>query len=174
MVLLQKKDSFSLDPPEDLIDSRGPSSIPSITSEDSFPNVPIECIPTARVPVKGPNPVIGKRTNARINSGNALITFNICLVTLLKVFNEKLFAAKNAIGKLKNAPITVPAQAINNDSPTLGTILSIASWERSRGNIAVIRIQTLLGAVKNLSGVISRPEADHKDPAMIRNVITYF
>ena len=91
-----------MDPPEDLIDSRGPSSIPSITSEESFPNVPIECIPTARVPVKGPNPVIGKRTNAKINSGNALITFNICLVTLLKVFNEKLFAAKNAIGKLKN------------------------------------------------------------------------
>ena len=99
---------------------------------------------------------------------------DITLTAIVPVFNEKLFAAKNATGKLKNAPITVPAQAINNDSPTLGTILSIASWERSRGNIAVIRIHTLLGAVKNLSGVISRPEADHKDPAMIRNVITYF
>ena len=49
------------------MDSKGPSSIPSITSDESFPNVPIECIPTASVPVKGPKPVIGKNTKARIN-----------------------------------------------------------------------------------------------------------
>jgi hypothetical protein len=37
-----KISSFILEPPEDLIASRGPSSIPSITSDDSFPSVPIE------------------------------------------------------------------------------------------------------------------------------------
>ncbi len=84
-------------------------------------------MPTARVPVRGPNPVIGKNTNARINSGKALIIFKICFVILLKIFIETLLAAKNEIGKLKTAPITVPAQAIKRDSPTLGTILSIAS-----------------------------------------------
>ena len=161
-------------PPEDLIDSRGPSSIPSITSEDNFPNVPIECIPTANVPVKGPSPVIGKSTKAKINSGKALITLSTCLVALLKEFKETLLAAKKDIGKLNIAPITVPAQAMKRDSPTFGTILSIASCDKSRGNIAVTSIQTLLGAVKNLSGVISRPEADQIDPATIKTVIRYF
>ncbi|MBT6927235.1 MAG: hypothetical protein HN984_13585, partial [Marinovum sp.] len=66
-----KNNSFIFDPPEDLIDSSGPSSIPSITSDDNLPNVPIEWIPTARVPVKGPNPVTGNNTKANINSGNA-------------------------------------------------------------------------------------------------------
>ena len=74
-----------MDPPDDFIASKGPSSIPSITSEDNFPNVPIECMPTANVPVNGPSPVIGKKTNAKINSGKALIAFNICLVVLLTI-----------------------------------------------------------------------------------------
>ena len=102
-----------MDPPDALIDSRGPSSIPSITSEESFPKVPIEWIPTARVPVKGPSPVIGKKTKANINSGNALIPLRICLITLLTVPIVILFAAKIDIGKLNIAPITVPAHAIN-------------------------------------------------------------
>ena len=58
-----------------MIDSNGPSSIPSITSEDSLPKVPMECIPTANVPVNGPRPVTGSNTKANINSGNDLIRF---------------------------------------------------------------------------------------------------
>ena len=134
----------------------------------------MECIPTAKVPVRGPKPVTGSSTNARINSGNALIIFNICLVTLLIAFIEVLFAAKKDTGKLKTAPITVPAQAINNDSATLGTILSIASCDKSNGNIADTNIQILPGALKNLSGVISRPDADHIEPITIKTVIKYF
>ncbi len=79
----------------------------------------MECIPTANVPVKGPSPVIGSNTKANINSGNALIVFKICFVILLIVLIEVLLAAKKETGKLKTAPITVPAQAINNDSATL-------------------------------------------------------
>ena len=135
--------------------------------------MPIECIPTANVPVSGPNPVIGNNTKAKINSGNALIMFNICFVILLIVFSEVLFAAKKDTGKLKTAPMTVPAQAINSDSATLGTILSIASCDKSRGNIAEISIHIFPGADRNLSGVISNPEADHIDPTTIRTVIKY-
>ena len=101
-----KNSSLSLEPPEDFIDSRGPSSIPSITSEDNLPSVPIEWIPTAKVPVRGPKPVIGSKTKARISSGKALMIFNTCLVILLREFNDTLFAAKNDTGKLKIAPIT--------------------------------------------------------------------
>ena len=86
-----KNSSLSLEPPEDFIDSRGPSSIPSITSEDSLPSVPIEWIPTAKVPVRGPKPVIGSKTKARISSGKALMIFNTCLVILLREFNDTLF-----------------------------------------------------------------------------------
>ena len=120
--------------------------MPSITSEDSFPKVPMECIPTANVPVKGPRPVIGSKTKANINSGKALIIFKICFVTLLIVLIEVLLAAKKDTGKLKIAPITVPAQAINKDSATFGTILSIASCDKSRGNFAEISIHILPGA----------------------------
>ena len=88
-------------------------------------------------------------------------------------FKETLFAAKKDTGKLNIAPITVPAQAINKDSPTLGTILSIASCDKSNGNIAEISIHTLPGADRNLSGVISNPEADHKDATTIMKVIEY-
>ena len=116
-----------MDPPDDFIASKGPSSIPSITSEDNFPNVPIECMPTANVPVNGPSPVIGKKTNAKINSGKALIAFNICLVVLLTIPTATFWAAKKDTGKLNIAPITVPAHAINKDSKTLGIILSNAS-----------------------------------------------
>jgi hypothetical protein len=84
-----------------------------------------------------------------------------------------LFAAKKDTGKLKTAPITVPAQAINSDSATLGTILSIASCDKSRGNIAEISIHILPGADRNLSGVISNPEADHIEPKTIKTVIKY-
>ena len=122
-----KINSLILDPPDDFIASRGPSSIPSITSDDNLPNVPIECIPKASVPVKAPNPVIGRNTNAKINSGKALIAFKICFVILLTAPAATLWAAKNEIGKLKKAPITVPAHAIKSDSKTLGMILSKAS-----------------------------------------------
>ena len=86
---------------------------------------------------------------------------------------EGLLAARNDIGKLNIAPITVPAQAIKRDSATFGTILSIASCDKSRGNIAEISIHILPGADKNLSGVISSPEADHIDPTTIKKVIKY-
>ena len=36
--------------------------------------------PIARVPVSAPSPVIGRNINANINSGKALITFNICFI----------------------------------------------------------------------------------------------
>ena len=77
------------------------------------------------------------------------------------------------MGKLNKAPITVPAQAINKDSPTLGTILSIASWDKSRGNIADIRIHILPGASKNRSGVTSNPDADQIEAAIINVVSAY-
>ena len=131
-------------------------------------------MPTAKVPVRGPKPVIGSKTKASINSGKALMIFNICLVILLREFKDTLFAAKNDTGKLKIAPITVPAHAIKSDSATFGTILSIASCDKSKGNIAEIKIQILPGAEKILSGVISRPDADQIEPTTIRTVITYF
>ena len=71
--------------------------------------------------------VIGRNTNAKINSGKALIAFKICFVILLTAPAATLWAAKNEIGKLKKAPITVPAHAIKSDSKTLGMILSKAS-----------------------------------------------
>ena len=108
--------------------------MPSITSEESLPSVPIEWIPIAKVPVNAPRPVIGKNTNAKINSGNALIIFRICFIIWLEwnvliffdikdlnlIDREVLFADKKAIGKLNIAPMTVPVQAIYNDSNTLG------------------------------------------------------
>ena len=60
----------------------------------------------------------------------------ICFITLCIDPIEILFAAKNEIGKLNIAPITVPAQAINSDSNTFGIILSKASLLKSKGNIA--------------------------------------
>ena len=165
--------SLTFEPPDAFIASRGPSSIPSITSEDNLPSVPIEWIPTARVPVSGPKPVIGRKTNASISSGKALIIFNTCFVNLFNILKVTLFAARKEIGKLNSAPITVPAQAINSDSPTFGTILSIASLDKSRGNIAEINIQILLGASKNLSGVTSSPDADQIDAATIKIVNKY-
>ena len=169
-----KISSFIFEPPEDLIASRGPSSIPSITSDDSFPSVPIEWIPKANVPVNAPRPVIGRNTKASINSGKARIAFNICLVILLTAPTATFCAAKNETGKLKIAPITVPAHAINRDSNTFGMILSIASWLVSNGNIAPTSIPICLGASKILSIVISSPAADHNEAKTIAVVKVYF
>ena len=80
---------------------------------------------------------------------------------------EKNLQRNYEIGKLNTAPITVPAHAINNDSATLGRILSIASELRSSGNIAPTNIAICSGAFKIFSSVISKPDADQIEPITI-------
>ncbi len=82
-----------------------------------------------------------------------------------------MLAARNDIGKLKKAPITVPAHAINKDSQTLGIILSKASSLKSKGNIAPTKMPICLGASSILSRVISSPDADQIDEITIKKVI---
>ena len=102
-----------------------------------------------------------------------LIPLRICLITLLTDPIVILFAAKNEIGKLNIAPITVPAHAINKDSKTFGIILSNASELKSKGNIAPTKVAICAGALSILSRVISKPDADQIAETTIKLVNEY-
>ena len=113
------QNSCARDPPAARIASRGPSSICSTASANSFEIMPIEWMPSARMPGSGlPSAKVSENARAMTTSGTARVTAPIARPSQrIQLTGVVLAAATQATGTEMTAATTVPRMTMPRVSP---------------------------------------------------------